>query len=74
MLKKFASSYDSGELDELKNSIVPFLKAHISELKTFIKNFNSENENQPMESLVKIFMISMNMPVNFKFYLNNQFC
>jgi len=72
MLQKFASSYDSGDLNELKKSIVPFLKAHVTELKTFIQNFHSENDKQPLDSLVKFFLISMNMPVNFKFYLNSQ--
>jgi len=42
------------------------------ELKIFIKNFNSNNDEQPLESLIKFFLISMNMPVNFKFYLDSQ--
>lgn len=72
MLDKFASSFDTGDLNELKCSIVPFLKAHISEFKTFIQNFHSQNNEQPLDSLVKFFLISMNMPINFKFYLDSQ--
>jgi len=72
MLNKFATSYNSGELTELTNSIVPFLKMHVEELKIFIQNFHSKNDKQPLDALIKFFLISMNMPVNFKFYLNNQ--
>ena len=72
MIKKFETSYNSGSLDELKSSIFPFLASHKTELRNFIDHFNSNNDGQSLDSLIKFFLISMNMPVNFKFYLDSQ--
>ncbi len=72
ILGQFSENYDRGDLNVLKGSIVPFLKKHILDFRNFVKNFESKNQAQPIDVMVKFFLISMNMPINFKFYLDYQ--
>jgi hypothetical protein len=72
VVQEILQSYNAGELDELKTSILPFLKTHKDQLIKFIENFEKKNGRQPLESLIKYFILSYNMPFNMKFYLEKQ--
>ena len=64
-------SFDDGELDELKGSILPFLKTHIVQVRKFIDTFRKENP-PPLEFMIKYFILTYNIPFNLKFYLDQQ--
>jgi hypothetical protein len=66
------ASYKAGELEELKCSMLPFLLKHKKELLKFIDTFEKANNIQPLEVIVKYFILSFNMPFNMKFAMDNQ--
>lgn len=72
LLKEIVSSFDRGELDSLKKTLIPFLKENKKKLFQFIENFEKLNGKQPLETLIKIFILTYNMPFNMKSYMDHQ--
>ena len=50
-------SFEEGELDELKTSILPFLKTHKTQLKAFIEKFG-KGKDVSLEFLIKYFDVT----------------
>ena len=71
-IDNYTKSYDSGELDETINSIIPFLKTQKNEIQNFINSFIESNGKQTLESLIKYYILSCNKPFNLKSYLCKQ--
>ncbi len=72
LVQSLESAYDCGDLDPLKNSIVPFLRANKKRLIEFIQSFQQVEGPCPLDQLVKIFIIQTNLPFDMSHYMNKQ--
>jgi hypothetical protein len=72
LLNKFEKAYQSGKMDSIKDCLCPFLEANKSNLKQFIVNFQEKNGKLPLESLIKLFILSNNQPFDMHSYLAKQ--
>lgn len=72
ILAKIQTMLKSGELDLLKNAILPFLLNNKEKLLQFGKKFSEQNGPQSLESIIKFFILSYNMPFNMKFFMDQQ--
>ncbi len=72
ILAEIHAMLESGELDLLKNAILPFLLDHKHKILKFSQKFSEQNGAQSLESTIKFFILSYNMPFNMKFYLDQQ--
>jgi hypothetical protein len=72
LLKEIVSSFDRGELESLQKTLIPFLRENRTKLIQFIENFEKLNGKQPLETLIKLFILTYNMPFNMKSYMNHQ--
>jgi hypothetical protein len=65
-------AYDCGELNDLKSSILPFIRANREKLIQFIQDFQRIEGPRPLEMLIKIFIIQHNMPFDMAQYMAKQ--
>ena len=65
-------AYESGDLDELKASILPFIRKNREKLLEFIQHFQRIEGPCPLDRLIKFFIIQNNMPFNMSQYMAKQ--
>jgi hypothetical protein len=65
-------AYASGDLDELKASILPFIRKNREKLLEFIQHFQRVEGPCPLDRLVKFFIIQNNMPFDMAQYMARQ--
>jgi hypothetical protein len=59
-------------MNDLKASILPFIRANRDKLIQFIQDFQRIEGPRPLEMLIKIFIIQHNMPFNMAQYMVKQ--
>lgn len=72
IVKDLQSAFDAGELDCLKASILPFIRANRNKLLQFIQNFQCVEGPSPLEVMIKVFILQNNMPFDLKDYMLRQ--
>jgi hypothetical protein len=72
VVRELEHAYDCGELNDLKSSILPFIRANREKLIQFIQDFQRIEGPRPLEMLIKIFIIQHNMPFNMAQYMAKQ--
>ena len=72
IVRNLEQAFDCGELDDLKASILPFIRNNREKLLQFIQNFQSIEGPRPLDMLIKIFIIQHNMPFNMAQYMAKQ--
>ena len=72
IVKQLEHAYDCGDLDDLKASILPFLRNNRDKLLQFIQDFQRIEGPRPLDMLIKIFIIQHNMPFDMARYMAKQ--
>jgi hypothetical protein len=65
-------AYDCGDLNDLKATLLPFIRTNREKLLLFIQDFQRIEGPRPLEMLIKIFIIQHNMPFNMAQYMAKQ--
>jgi hypothetical protein len=71
-VKDLQAAYDSGELDSLKQSILPFIRANRQKLVQFIQEFQRTDAHAGLEVMIKVFILQNNMPFDLRDYMVRQ--
>lgn len=69
---KLEKAYESGDLDELKASILPFIRKNRDKVLEFINHFQQVEGPCPLDRLIKFFILQNNMPFNMAQYMAKQ--
>ncbi|MBF0431566.1 MAG: hypothetical protein HQK83_09820 [Fibrobacteria bacterium] len=72
LLQEIFDSFEVGQLDDYKKSMLPFLLANKDKIHDFIRSFEEQNGKQSLETLIKFFILTYNMPFDMKGYLDGQ--
>jgi hypothetical protein len=72
VVRELEHAFDCGEMNDLKTSILPFIRANREKLIRFIQDFQRIEGPRPLEMLIKIFIIQHNMPFNMAQYMAKQ--
>lgn len=72
LIQDLNRSYEEGEFDTLKSSLLPFLKSNRQKLQDFMDVFCEKNPHLPLDNVIKIFILSYNMPFDMKNYMEGQ--
>ncbi len=72
IVKQLEAAFQSDELDELKESILPFITKNREKLLRFVQEFQRIDGPHPLDMIIKIFIIQHNMPFNMAHYLARQ--
>jgi hypothetical protein len=72
VVKQLEHAYDCGDLNDLKASILPFIRANRDRLIRFIHDFQNIEGPRPLDMLIKIFIIQHNMPFDMAQYMARQ--
>lgn len=72
IVSKLEKAYESGDLDELKASILPFVRKNREKLLEFIQTFQRVEGPCPLDRLIKFFIIQNNMPFDMGKYMARQ--
>jgi hypothetical protein len=72
VVRELENAFDCGEMNDLKASILPFIRNNRDKLIQFIQDFQRIEGPRPLEMLIKIFIIQHNMPFNMAQYMVKQ--
>jgi hypothetical protein len=72
IVKQLEHAYDCGDLNDLKASILPFIRSNRDKLLGFIQEFQRVEGPRPLDMLIKIFIIQHNMPFDMAQYMAKQ--
>jgi hypothetical protein len=72
IVKGLENAYDCGDLNDLKASILPFIRNNREKLLCFIQEFQRIEGPRPLDMLIKIFIIQHNMPFDMAQYMARQ--
>jgi hypothetical protein len=72
VVRELEHAFECGEMNDLKASILPFIRANREKLLNFIQEFQRIEGPRPLEMLIKIFIIQHNMPFNMAQYMQKQ--
>lgn len=72
IVKQLEDAYDCGDLNDLKASILPFIRNNREKLLHFIQDFQRIEGPRPLDMLIKIFIIQHNMPFDMAKYMAKQ--
>ncbi len=72
IVKDLEQAYECGELEELKESILPFIRTNREKLMQFIDEFQKIEGPCSLDLLIKVFIIQHNMPFNMRSYMTRQ--
>lgn len=72
IVRQLEHAYDCGDLNDLKASLLPFIRCHREKLIQFIQDFQRIEGPRPLDMLIKIFIIQYNMPFDMAQYLAKQ--
>lgn len=72
IVRELEHAYDCGDLNDLKASLLPFIRTNRDKLLQFIQDFQRIEGPRPLEMLIKIFIIQHNMPFNMAQYMAKQ--
>ncbi len=72
MVSQLEKAYAAGEMEELKSSILPFLRKHRNKLIEFMEEFQKVEGHCALEVMIKIFIIQFNMPFCMRQYMTQQ--
>ena len=72
IVKQLEHAYNCGDLNDLKASILPFIRSNRDRLLDFIQEFQRIEGPRPLDMLIKIFIIQHNMPFNMAQYMAKQ--
>jgi hypothetical protein len=72
IVRDLQSAFDAGELDSLKDSILPFIRANKQKLLQFIQNFQCVEGPCSLEVMIKVFILQNNMPFDLRDYMQKQ--
>jgi hypothetical protein len=65
-------AFDSGELDSLKQNLLPFVRINRAKLLQFIIEFQRVEGPSPLDLMVKVFILQNNMPFDLRDYMTRQ--
>jgi hypothetical protein len=71
-VKRLERAYQSGEMDDLKASILPFLRKNRVKLLEFIREFQKVEGPCSLDQMIKFFILQHNMPFNMAQYMAKQ--
>lgn len=69
---KLEKAYECGDLDDLKASILPFIRKNRDKVLEFIHHFQEVEGPCPLDRLIKFFILQNNMPFNMAQYMARQ--
>ena len=72
IVRGLENAYDCGDLNDLKASILPFIRNNRDKLLCFIQEFQRIEGPRPLDMLIKIFIIQHNMPFDMAQYMAKQ--
>ena len=72
IVRELEHAYDCGDLNDLKASLLPFIRCNREKLILFIQDFQRIEGPRPLEMLIKIFIIQHNMLFNMAQYMAKQ--
>jgi hypothetical protein len=72
IVRELEHAFDCGEMNDLKASILPFIRSNRAKLLLFIQDFQRIEGPRPLEMLIKIFIIQHNMPFDMAQYMAKQ--
>ena len=72
IVRGLENAYDCGDLNDLKASILPFIRHNRDKLLCFIQEFQRIEGPRPLDMLIKIFIIQHNMPFDMAQYMARQ--
>jgi len=72
IVRGLENAYDCGDLNDLKASILPFIRNNRDKLLCFIQEFQRIEGPRPLDMLIKIFIIQHNMPFDMAQYMARQ--
>ncbi len=72
IVRELEKAYDCGDLNDLKASLLPFIRTNRQKLLTFIHDFQQMEGPRPLDMLIKIFIIQHNMPFDMAQYMAKQ--
>ena len=72
IVRELENAYDCGDLNDLKASLLPFIRTNRVRLIQFIQDFQRIEGPRPLDMLIKIFIIQHNMPFNMAQYMVKQ--
>lgn len=71
-VQRLERAYRCGELDDLKASILPFVRNNRVKLLDFMRNFQHVEGPRPLDQLIKFFILQHNMPFDMGQYMAKQ--
>lgn len=74
LVEDLECAYAKGEMEELKRSIVPFVRCNRDKILRFIEDFQKVEGPYPLEQLIKFFILQNNMPFDMRSYMQRQSC
>ncbi len=72
IVKDLEKAFDSGELDNLKQALLPYIRSNRAKLLQFIADFQRVEGPSPLELMVKVFILQNNMPFDLRDYMTRQ--
>jgi hypothetical protein len=72
IVRELEHAFDCGEMNDLKASILPFIRSNRAKLLLFIQDFQRIEGPRPLDMLIKIFIIQHNMPFDMAQYMAKQ--
>ena len=72
IVRELENAYGCGDLNDLKASLLPFIRTNREKLIQFIQDFQRIEGPRPLEMLIKVFIIQHNMPFNMAQYMVKQ--
>ncbi len=72
IVRELENAFDCGDLNDLKASLLPFIRTNRVKLIQFIQDFQRIEGPRPLEMLIKIFIIQHNMPFDMAQYMTKQ--
>jgi hypothetical protein len=71
-VRRLEQAYDCGEMDDLKASILPFIRKNRDKLLEFIHEFQRVEGPCSLDQMIKFFILQHNMPFNMAQYMAKQ--
>jgi hypothetical protein len=72
IVRQLEQAYRSGEMDDLKASILPFIRKNRDKLREFIRDFQRVEGPCSLDQMIKFFILQHNMPFNMANYMAKQ--
>lgn len=71
-VKRLENAYQCGEMNDLKASLLPFIRKNKDKLLEFIRDFQRVEGPCSLDQMIKFFILQHNMPFNMAQYMAKQ--